>query len=557
MENRFLELMEKSIKNHWETPLFSDYEGDTFLYKEAAAEIEKLHIIFRETGIEKGDRIALIGKNSARWCISILGILSYGAVAVPLLHDFTPDNVHNLVNHSEAKLLLVANHNYNSLNLKEMPDVQTFMLLEDFSIIEGADHVKEAHKNINAIFNEKYPTFSPTDIKFYDEQPEELAIINYTSGTTGFSKGVMLPYRSLWSNTQFAYDHLPFINAGDKFIVMLPMAHMYGLSFEIFNPINKGCHLHFLPRVPSPNIIIGSFNKIRPTLIIAVPLIIEKIIFGRVFPQLQKPITKVLYSIPGIKQLINIKIVKQLNSAFGNNFAEIVIGGAALNKTVEKFLRSIGFRYTVGYGMTECGPLIAYEQWDTFKPASVGKIIDRMEVKIDSTDEQNETGEILVRGDNVMLGYFKNPEATKEAFTDDGWMHTGDLGVIDKDRFLYIRGRCKTMLLSSNGQNIYPEELEAAINNMPYVSESLVVSREDKDNNKFMLVALVYPVWEQANKEGIDREGLQKIMNENLAKLNATIPYYSKIAEVRLRDEPFAKTPKLSIRRFLYQTELT
>ena len=555
MEQRFLDLMEKSIKTNWDSPIFSDYEGDTFLYKDAAAEIEKLHIIFQETGIQKGDRIALIGKNSARWGISILAILSYGAVAVPLLHDFTPDNVHNLVNHSEAKLLMVAQNNYNSLTLSEMPIIQTFMLLEDLSIIVAPDAVKAAYANINARFKEKYPAFSPDDVRFHVEDPEELAIINYTSGTTGFSKGVMLPYRSLWSNTQFAYDNLNYINAGDHFIVMLPMAHMYGLSFEIFNTINKGCHIHFLPRIPSPNIIINSFNKIRPTLIIAVPILIEKMVFGRVFPKLETPTMKILYAIPGIKQLINIKIRKQLNGAFGNNFAEIVIGGAGLNKKVEKFLRSIGFRYTVGYGMTECGPLIAYEPCATFKPQSVGRIIDRMEVKIDSTDEQNETGEILVRGANVMLGYYKNPEATKEAFTDDGWMHTGDLGVVDKDNFLYIRGRCKTMLLSSNGQNIYPEELEVALNNLPYVSESLVVSREDKESSKYMLVALVYPNWDLANKEGISREGLQNIMNSNLAKLNSKIPYYSKVAEIRLRDEPFAKTPKLSIRRFLYQNE--
>ena len=555
MEQRFLDLMEKSIKTNWDSPIFSDYEGDTFLYGEAAAEIEKLHILFQETGIQKGDRIALIGKNSARWGISILAILSYGAVAVPLLHDFTPDNVHYLVNHSEAKLLLVAQNNYNSLVMSEMPIVQTFMLLEDLSIIVAPDPVKAAYANLETRFKEKYPAFSPDDVHFHVEEPEELAIINYTSGTTGFSKGVMLPYRSLWSNTQFAYDKLPYINAGDHFIVMLPMAHMYGLSFEVFNTINKGCHIHFLPRIPSPNIIINSFNKIRPTLIIAVPILIEKMVFGRVFPKLETPTMKILYSIPGIKQLINIKIRKQLNGAFGNNFAEIVIGGAGLNKKVEKFLRSIGFRYTVGYGMTECGPLIAYEQWDTFKPQSVGRVIDRMEVKIDSTDEQNETGEILVRGDNVMLGYYKNPEATQEAFTDDGWMHTGDLGVLDKDNFLYIRGRCKTMLLSSNGQNIYPEELEAALNNLPYISESLIVSREDKETSKYMLVALVYPNWELANKEGLSREGLQNIMNANLAKLNSTIPYYSKVTEVRLRDEPFAKTPKLSIRRFLYQNE--
>ena len=553
MENRFLDLIEKTVKEHWDTPVFSDYEGVTFLYKDMAKEIEKLHILFRESGIQKGDKIAIIGRNSARWGIGFFAVLAYGAVIVPLLHDFTADNVQNLVNHSGAKILLVAQHNRNSLDLKQMPGILTFISLEDYAIIEAPDHVKEARKNIEDLFNRKYPDFKQADVHYYVEDPEELAVINYTSGTTGYSKGVMLPFRSLWSNTQFAYDKLPFIHAGDNMVCMLPMAHTYGLAFEILNGVNKGCHIHFLPRIPSPNIIIQTFNKIRPTLIIAVPIIIEKIVFGRVFPVLEKPLMKTLYPIPGFKQLINRKILKQLNTAFGNNFAEIVLGGAALDKKVESFLKRIGFRYTVGYGMTECGPLIAYDQWDTFKQASVGRIVDRMEAKIDSSDPRNEIGEILVRGANAMLGYYKNPEATAEAYTEDGWMHTGDLGVIDKDGFLFIRGRSKTMLLSSSGQNIYPEEIESELNKLPYVSESLVISREDKDAHKYMLVALVYPAWEQVKQEGITNEALQTIMNENLAKLNRIIPFYCKVTEIRLRDNPFEKTPKLSIRRFLYQ----
>jgi len=557
MENRFLELIENTVKKHWDMPVFSDYEGDTFLYKDLAEEIEKLNILFREAGIQKGDRIAIIGRNSARWGISFFAVLAYGAVVVPLLHDFTPDSVQNLVNHSGAKILLVAQHNRNALNLKEMPGVHTFISLEDFSIIEAPDNVKEARNNINDLFKRKYPFFTQEHVKYHVEEPEELAVINYTSGTTGFSKGVMLPFRSLWGNTKFAYDKLPFIKDGDNMVSMLPMAHTYGLAFEILNGVNKGCHVHFLPRVPSPNIVIQSFGKIRPTLIIAVPIIIEKIVFGRIFPVLEKPLIKALYPIPGFKQLINRKILKQLNTAFGNNFAEIVLGGAALDKTVERFLRKIGFRYTVGYGMTECGPLIAYEQWDTFKEASVGRIIDRMEVKIDSSDPQNEIGEILVRGTNVMLGYYKNPEATQEAFTEDGWMHTGDLGILDKDGFLFIKGRSKTLLLSSSGQNIYPEEIESALNKMPYVSESLVISREDKTTHKYLLIALVYPNLEQVKKDGIADETLQIIMNGNLAKLNKQIPFYCKVSEIRLREHPFEKTPKLSIRRFLYQNPST
>ena len=554
MEKRFLGLIENSIKKYWETPVFTDYEGDTFLYKDMALNIEKLHIIFREAGIQKGDKIAIIGRNSARWGISFFASLTYGAVAVPILHDFTPDSVQNLVNHSEAKILLAAQHNWNSLKPENMPGVQLFMLLETLSVIKGPDNVKASFDNLDTLFSQKYPVFSSESISYHIEEPDELAIINYTSGTSGFSKGVMIPYRSLWSNTQYAYENIPFIKEGDNFVSMLPMAHMYGLAFEILNGVNKGCHVNFLPRVPSPNIIVQSFKKIRPTLIIAVPLIIEKIVRNRIFPTLEKPLIKFLYRIPGIKKLIRKKILKQLNEAFGNNSIELVIGGAAINKEVETFLKTIKFQYTIGYGMTECGPLVAYEQWDTFKLGSVGRIIDRMEVKIDSTSDE-EVGEILVRGMNTMLGYFKNPEATKEAFTSDGWMHTGDLGIIDSDGFLFIRGRSKAMLLGSNGQNIYPEEIESVLNTLPYIAESLVVAREDKDTHKQMIVALVYPAYEQARKEGITEEALQGIMNENLKALNKKIPYYSKVSEIRLREREFEKTPKLSIRRFMYQNE--
>ena len=554
MEKRFLGLIENSMKKYWETPVFSDYEGDTFLYKDMALNIEKLHILFKEAGIQKGDKIAIIGRNSARWGISFFAALTYGAVAVPILHDFTPESVHNLVNHAEAKILLTAQHNWNSLNPDSMPDVQVFMLLESLSVIKGPNNVMNTFENLDTIFNQKYPEFSQDSIKYHFEEPDEMAIINYTSGTSGFSKGVMIPYRSLWSNTQYAYDNIPFIKEGDNFVSMLPMAHMYGLAFEILNGVNKGCHINFLPRIPSPNIIVQSFKKIRPTLIIAVPLIIEKIVRNRIFPILEKPTIKVLYRIPGIKQIIKKKILKQLNEAFGNNSIELVIGGAAINKEVEAFLKSIKFQYTIGYGMTECGPLVAYAQWDDFKLGSVGRIIDRMEVKIDAMGD-DEVGEILIRGMNTMLGYYKNPEATKEAFTSDGWMHTGDLGIIDKDGFLFIRGRSKAMLLGSNGQNIYPEEIESVLNTLPYVSESLVVAREDKVSHKQIIVALVYPAYEQAQKDGHSKEALQDIMNENLSALNKKIPYYSKVSEIRLREREFEKTPKQSIRRFMYQNE--
>jgi long-chain acyl-CoA synthetase len=552
MEKRFLALMEKSIKNHWNMPVFSDYNGDTFLYGDMAREIEKLHLLFHEAGIGKGDKIALVGKNSARWGISFFAILSFGAVAVPILHDFTPENIHHLVNHSESKILFAAQYNWKKLNPEKMPTVNTFFLLENLSIINAPERVKIVHANLETVFRRKYPHFSPQNVAYHRELPDELALINYTSGTTGFSKGVMLPYRSLRSNTQYAADKLPFIKTGDHFVSMLPMAHMYGLAFEVLNGVNKGCHIHFLPRIPSPNTIVDTFNKIRPTLIIAVPLIIEKTVRNHIFPLLEKPLVKRLYKFPVTKQLIRKKISSRLNAAFGNAFTEIVIGGAAISRDVETFLKTIGFRYTVGYGMTECGPLIAYEQWDTFKQGSAGRIVDRMEVKI-ATPDKNQTGEILVRGANLMLGYYKNPDATREAFTDDGWMHTGDLGFIDSAGHLFIRGRNKTMILGSNGQNIYPEEIECLLNNMPYVSESLIISREEKTTHRHLLVALIRPAWEQVRKENRTAADLQRIMQENIASLNRLLPYYGKVSEFQLREEEFQKTPKQSIQRFLYQ----
>lgn len=385
------------------------------------------------------------------------------------------------------------------------------------------------------------------EIRFHVEEPEEMAVLNYTSGTTGFSKGVMLPYRSLWSNTKYAADNLPFVRSGDHFVCMLPMAHMYGLAFEILNGINKGCHIHFLPRIPSPKIIIDSFSAVKPRLIIAVPLIIEKIVRNKIFPVLEQPKMKFLCKLPIVKQMIRQKILAQLNAAFGGEFTEVVIGGAAINKEVEAFLRLIEFRYTVGYGMTECGPLISYEQWDTYKEGSVGRIVDRMEVKIDSPDPENVAGEIMVRGTNVMLGYYKNPAATSEVMAPDGWMLTGDLGTMDKEGFLFIRGRSKTMILSSNGQNIYPEEIESVLNNLPYVGESLIVSYGDK------LAALIYPDNESVTKNGLTDEDLNTVMKENLTTLNERIPKYCKIEEFRLRTEAFEKTPKQSIKRYLYQ----
>ncbi|MDD3508400.1 MAG: AMP-binding protein, partial [Parabacteroides sp.] len=516
MENRFLGLIETSIKNHWDLPAFSDYEGHTYHYKDVARRIEKFHIILEHAGIKKGDKVALVGRNSSNWAICFFGILAYGAVAVPILHDFKPDNIHHIVNHSESKAVLAANSNWENMNDAKMPDVKLFMMLDNFSVIKSKNkETFTVRERINEYFGKKYPrSFTSADVKYHVEKPEELAVLNYTSGTTSFSKGVMIPYRSLWSNTQYAYDNIPFIHAGDNFVCMLPMAHMYGLAFEILNGINKGCHIHFLTRTPSPRIIAESFMNIKPTLILAVPLIIEKIIKSKVFPELEKPLTRFLLKVPFIEKKLLEIVAAKLTASFGGNFKQIVIGGAGLNKDVENFLRSINFPYTVGYGMTECGPLIAYEQWDTYKAGSCGRVVNRMEAKIDSEDPVNTVGEILVRGTNVMLGYYKNPEATKSSFTKDGWLRTGDLGTIDEDGFIYIKGRSKTMILGPSGQNIYPEEIEQQLNNMAYVAESLIVSQNGK------LVALIYPDWEQVDKQGIDHNKIEILMQENIKDLN-------------------------------------
>lgn len=549
MENRFLGLIENSIKEHWDLPAFSDYNGHTYHYKDVARRIEKFHIILEHAGIKKGDKVALVGRNSSNWAICFFGILAYGAVAVPILHEFKPDNIHHIVNHSGAKAVLAGANNWENMNEQMMPDVKLFMMLDNFSIIKSKNKdVRVVRDRINEYFGKKYPrSFTSADVKYHTEQPEELAVLNYTSGTTSFSKGVMIPFRSLWSNTQFAYDNLPFIHPGDSVVCMLPMAHMYGLAFEILNCVNKGCHVHFLTRTPSPKIIAEAFARVKPALILAVPLIIEKIVKNKIFPELEKPLIKLLLKVPYLDQKVLDTIAKKLNDSFGGKFGEVVIGGAALNKEVEEFLRSIKFRYTVGYGMTECGPLVAYEQWDTFKKGSVGRIVDRMEVRIDSADPAKEVGEILVRGMNVMLGYYKNPEATKAVMMRDGWMRTGDLGTIDSDGFLYIRGRSKTMILGPSGQNIYPEEIEDRLNNMLYVAESLIISQGGK------LVALIYPDWEQVDKAGIQHSEIEKLMQQNVDLLNAEMPSYSKVSCFKLYQEEFEKTPKRSIKRYLYQ----
>lgn len=546
--NRFLGLIQESVIKHWELPAFSDYKGTTHYYKDIARRIEKIHIVLENAGIQKGDKVALIGRNSSNWATIFFGVLTYGAVVVPILHEFKPDNIHNIVNHSDAKFMFVGDIVWENLNEALMPELKGIVMINDFSLIksrvEGLDYVMD---HINELFGKKFPrSFRPENISYHIEEPDELAVLNYTSGTTGFAKGVMIPYRSLWSNTQFAADNLPFMKPSDNVVCMLPMAHMYGLAFEILNSFNIGCHVHFLTRTPSPKIILDAFSELKPRLILAVPLIIEKIVKNKVFPEIEKPWMKLLLKVPFVDTKLLEIIGDKLNQGFGGNFEEIVVGGAAINKDVEKFLRSINFRYTVGYGMTECGPLISYTQWDSFKAGSCGQPVDRMEVRIDSASPA-QVGEIQVKGMNVMLGYYKNEDATKNTFTKDGWLKTGDLGIIDDDKFIFIKGRSKTMILGPSGQNIYPEEIEDQINNLPCVAESLVIEKSGK------LVALIYPDFELLKQEGVADIDIEEYMLTHVKALNSDLPSYSPITDVKIMHEEFEKTPKRSIKRYLYQ----
>ncbi|MDY3069615.1 MAG: AMP-binding protein [Parabacteroides sp.] len=547
-EQQFLGLIEKSVRAHWELEALTDYKGLTYSYKDFARHIEEFHIILKSAGINKGDKVAIVGRNSSRWAITFFGTLTYGAVAVPILHDFTPDIIHNIINHSEAKALMISAANYASLDTELIPNVELIMQLDDFTLLKACNEAHSAYDNLEKLFAEKFPSFSPEDVSYHIEDNEDLAVLNYTSGTTSLSKGVMIPFRSLWSNTKFAEDNLEFINPGDNILCMLPMAHMYGLAFEVLNSINKGCHIFFLTKLPSPAIIQQALKDIKPRLILAVPLIIEKMVKGNIFPIIEKPHMKLLLSLPVVNNIIRKKICEKINTFFGGEFEEIVIGGAAINKDVENFLREIKFRYTVGYGMTECGPLISYSQWDVFKPGSVGKIVDRMQAKIANPNPNTKVGEILVKGMNTMLGYYKNEEATKAVMLDNGWMRTGDLGMLDKNNVLYIKGRCKTMILGPNGQNIYPEEIEDKLNNKDFIVESLVISENEK------LVALIYPDYEAIQKTSSNANpNIEKIMQENIYSLNNEIPRYCKVSSFRIMEKEFEKTPKRSIKRYLYQ----
>ena len=543
--------VQKSIIDHWDLDALTDFKGQTLQYHDVARKIEKLHILFENSGVVKGDKIALAGRNSANWAVAFLATLTYGAVAVPVLHEFTADQMHNIVNHSEAKLLFVGDVVATTIDATKMPTLEGIIYIPDYSLVlSRTDKLTYAREHLNEMFGKKYPKyFRKEHVNYYiEENPDELALINYTSGTTGFSKGVMIPYRALWSNLDFAIGVLgPHVSPGAHIISILPMAHMYGMAFEFIFEFCCGCHIYYLNRIPSPAIIAQAFAEIKPKVIIAVPLVIEKIIRKRVFPKIQNNKMRLLLNMPVINKKVNQKIKEQVAAAFGGEFYEIIIGGAAFNREVEAFLTRIDLPFTVGYGATECAPIITYADYKDFVPTSCGKAVVHMEVKIDSNDPQNVPGEILARGLNVMLGYYKNEEATRETLDKDGWYHTGDLGLMDAEGNVFIKGRSKNMLLGSNGQNIYPEEIEDKLNSMTMVTESVVVQDGDK------LVGLVFPDFDEAKNLGLNNDDLVNLMEQNRQQLNEILPAYSKLSSIEIHTEEFEKTPKKSIKRFKYQ----
>ena len=544
-------LIEKSIIDNWNRDALTDFKGATLQYHDVARKIEKLHILFENSGVQQGDKIALCGRNSACWAVAFLATLTYGAVAVPILHEFTAEQIHNIVNHSGAKLLFVGDVVATVIDATKMPDLEGIIYIPDYSlVVSRTEKLTYAREHLNEMFGKKFPKYFRQEHVHYRRETsgEEMALINYTSGTTGFSKGVMIPYRAMWSNCDFAKSVLgSTVKAGDSVISILPMAHMYGMSFEFFFEFLHGCHIYYLTRVPSPAIIAQAFSEVKPAIIIAVPLVIEKIIRNKVFPKIQNNRMRLLLNMPVLNRKVNQKICEQVKNAFGGRFYEIIIGGAAFNQEVEQFLKRIDFPYTVGYGATECAPIICYADYHDFVPGSCGKPVVHMEVRIDSEDPENVPGEILARGLNVMLGYYKNEEATRQALDKDGWYHTGDLGTMDANGNVFIKGRSKNMLLSANGQNIYPEEIEDKLNSMALVNESIVIQQGDK------LVGLVHPDYDEAKGMRLTNDDIVAVMEQNRQELNAELPAYSKLSTIKIQEEEFEKTPKKSIKRYLYQ----
>ena len=547
-EHQFIDYIEQSIIKNWDKDSLTDYKGITLQYKDVARKIAKFHIVLESAGIQPGDKIAVCGRNSAHWAVTFLATITYGAVIVPILHEFKADNIHNIVNHSEAKLLFVGDQAWENLNEDAMPLLEGIASLTDFSsLVSRNEKLTYAFEHRNAIYGQRYPkNFRPEHICYRKDRPEELAIINYTSGTTGYSKGVMLPYRSIWSNVAYCFEMLP-VKPGDHIVSMLPMGHVFGMVYDFLYGFSAGAHIYFLTRMPSPKIISQSFSEIKPRVISCVPLIVEKIIKKDILPTVDSKIGKLLLKVPIVNDKIKSLARQAAMEIFGGNFDEIIIGGAPFNAEVEAFLKKIGFPYTIAYGMTECGPIICSSRWDTLKLASCGKATTRMEVRIDSPDPKTHAGEIVCRGANMMLGYYKNPEATAQIIDVNGWLHTGDLGVMDEEGYVTVRGRSKNMLLTSSGQNIYPEEIESKLNNMPYVAESLIVLQHDK------LVALIYPDFDDAFAHGLQQNDIQKAMEVNRVELNQQLPNYCQISKIKIHFEEFEKTAKKSIKRFMYQ----
>lgn len=542
-------LYQEAFKKNWDRPAISNYQGITLHYRDVATRVEKMHIMFEECGLQKGDKVAICSRNQANWAVAFLSAMTYGAVPVPLLHEFKSSNIHHLVNHSEAKVLFVDDVIWEGLSETEMPELHAIIQVNTFKILYAKyDRIIEVRERLNELFGKKFPSeFTSEDLNYYEDSADELAVINYTSGTSGFSKGVMIPYRAIRSNIEFALKVLPGLDNTKSVVSMLPSAHMYGLMFELLYELSVGAHVHFLSRVPSPKIIMKALAEVKPYVIIAVPLVIEKIYKTKVKPILEKEGIKVLMKLPVLNQLLMNKIRTELVNAFGGEFYEVIIGGAAFNKEVEAFFKKMNFPFTVGYGMTECAPIITYDDWTVEKLYSCGKSAPNMEVRIDSDDPSAVPGEIQVKGDNVFLGYFKNPEATAEVMTDDGWFKTGDMGILDRDGSLFIKGRTKCMILGPSGQNIYPEEVETVINSQPYVVDSLVV--EDDGG----LTALIFPDFQQGSRDGMNQDAFVKYIEGTLSDLNKELPNYAKLKKIEVMSEDFERTPKKSIKRYLYQ----
>ena len=542
-------IFEEAFKKNWLRPAISNYQGETLHFRDLARRIEKLHIIFEECGLQKGDKVAICSRNQANWAVVFLSTMTYGAVPVPLLHEFKSANIHHLVNHSEAKVLFVDEVIWEGLSESEMPDLHAIIQVNTFKVLYAADpKIYEAKVHLNELFGKRYPeAFEAHMINYYEDSADELAIINYTSGTSGFSKGVMIPYRAVWSNLMFGAKVLPQLGPTSRVVSMLPCAHMYGLMFEVLYQLSVGCHVHFLSRLPSPKIIMQALAEVKPNVVIAVPLVIEKIYKTKVKPVLEKEGIKFLMKLPFLNQVVLDKVKAELVNAFGGEFYEVIIGGAAFNKEVEAFFKKMNFPFTVGYGMTECAPIITYDDWKEEKLYSCGKAAPNMEVRIASANPAEIPGEIQVRGANVFLGYFKNEEATAEVFTEDGWFRTGDMGILDEDGSLFIKGRTKCMILGPSGQNIYPEEVETLLNSQPYVVDSLVI--EDDGG----LTALIYPDFHQGAKDGMNQEAFVKYLEGMLSEWNSILPNYARLKKVEVMSEDFERTPKKSIKRYLYQ----